>query len=1068
MSRMEKNDHDELWSQWRDHRIIQAAFQPIMSLRDGSILAYEGLSRPQLPGGQNVPVQDLINAAEKQGSLLLFDQIAFQCIVEAFCGSKVRDSSVLFINILPKSLLTPLPFLQILQQCQELKPFQIVLEISERETIPEGDHKLREYLTPFRDMGIRIALDDMGSGYSGLTRLIELQPDFAKIDLNLVRDVDKNPIKFALLESTARFAQQTAATSLIAEGIETHGELYTLKEIGIDFGQGYLLGKPAITFEFPLIPQELAQIRAPRPSVDYQLHTLLTTTQQLARGLAHGDGRYAYMLSLAKKLTGADEAALFRIDGDHLSYVESTARLTPHEQAFFRRTVFPQSPTLYRAFVTREPAIFQRPVQESRIWSDHFHLLSAIAVPICDHLGCWGLLHLGYHQADQIRPDLIPLVEGIAALFVLALGYTQKEEAFNDQALLGEPLFEAISTLADTANLEHLLAKTIAAALAVTGGHQGYIGILNETTLHCVLPDGQAFDICRRDLFDPTTDDGQGPVGQILQTRSLRIIPNILNEPSLNPWLEEMIAEGIQSAAGIPLISNDKLLGVLKVYHSQIGGFTPGRIRRLQALSHLATALIERSLNSLESNERARRYSLLAQSLVKVSYLHTSHHILELVVSTIQQYGPFPLVILVQPEGGLLVPAVVSAEGGGPAFVPFTLPRRDGHAVAQALDKGQAIYVNPESSRADFLNQFRKLSGFVSYAVIPVGLPEMAVIIFSRKDDDLKSAFSPIEVYTRAMGQALSKSHLQELMTEEQKHMDHMLAALKTLPAVDNTAQLWQRVGQILAEQVDAAGGWVVGHDRFPTPHAVFGMVPRRCDGILPLMYAESSPATLHETRIPLELREWGIRHVVGFALTYPELHQQGFFIVASRHAGGFTTSQMHRMEMLISAASSLYEILALRQQQHESAHTDPITRLPNNLGIEEYYTQMQELRHEEGAGCILIDIVGLGQVNRNLGEHVGTSRLTELAHFLDSAMNYEGCVGRYGHDDFILLYPDLNVQALKREIQYITSHAPIDVRWAALHIAHPREVPLQRVIRNLYHMLQEQGSGKLKSVSDR
>ena len=128
----------------------------------------------------------------------------------------------------------------------------------------------------------------------------------------------------------------------------------------------------------------------------------------------------------------------------------------------------------------------------------------------------------------------------------------------------------------------------------------------------------------------------------------------------------------------------------------------------------------------------------------------------------------------------------------------------------------------------------------------------------------------------------------------------------------------------------------------------------------------------------------------------------------------------------------------------------------------------MQELRHEEGAGCILIDIVGLGQVNRNLGEHVGTSRLTELAHFLDSAMNYEGCVGRYGHDDFILLYPDLNVQALKREIQYITSHAPIDVRWAALHIAHPREVPLQRVIRNLYHMLQEQGSGKLKSVSDR
>ncbi len=1054
----------DVWPRWIRERLLEAAFQPIVSLRDGYVLAFEGLSRPLLPWGEPVPVLDLITSAEQHDSLLTFDQLAFQGIIAAFCQSPVRDTSQLFINILPKSLLTPAPFLQALQE-SGLKAEQIVLEISERETIAEGDAKLREYLAPFRNMGIRIALDDMGSGYSGLTRLIELQPDFAKIDLTLVRDIDKNAIKFALLESTARFAKKTAATSLIAEGIETFAELYTLKEIGVEFGQGYLLGKPNQEFHASLNSSDFKTLVSSKPPVNYQLDTLLTTTRQMVRGLAQGEGVYNSLTSLAKKLTGADTAALFKLENTHFRYVASSQESPLPKSPMFHDMVIDQMSALYHAIVTREPAIFQqKSATDPHLWSEH--LASVIVAPICDNLGCWGVLHVGYHEPNQIRSDTIHLVESIAALFTLALGYSQKEEAVSEQDMLGEPLFEAISSLAESADLEHLLAKTTAAALAVTGGHEGWIGILHDYVLHCVRHDGKSFDVPRQDLFDPTSDDGRGPVGQVLQTRSARIIPNIMNDPSLAPWLSALTEAGIQSAAGIPLTSGSHLLGILKVYHSRIGGFTSGRVRRLYALSSLATALIERSLNALAFNERIRRQSLLAQSLSRMNYAKSQHEIFSLLTNTLIRYGPFPLALVLARDGGVFVP-VFPDNDEEESQMRLCLPYGDDHAVLKALRSDRSLYVVSGRYRQDALTHFSNRHEFQSYAVIPLGILDTAVVLFAHDTESLVPALPELESFTRAMGQALSKNVLESQIAQEQQQMDGMLSSIRNLAAVKNPRALWEHVTQVLVHQIGVEGGWLVNTKNFMVPALIFGQVPDYVSCLLQPGQQKHSPFMLGASEIPLSLREEGITRVLGFHFAFPEMDEEGFLLVLSRNPG-FSKHQQQLMQILVSFAESIYKRITMQRQHEGQAQTDILTHLPNQLGLEVFYRKLQHAAEGEHGevGCVLFDVVDLSQVNHNLGENVGTKQLVQLAHYLHNAVRHEGIAGRIGGDKFMVLYPQISLEALEEQIPELVDESPLGLRWVGIFVSRLRDVPFESVLKLADLTLHHKGSGCLEILA--
>jgi EAL domain-containing protein (putative c-di-GMP-specific phosphodiesterase class I) len=121
---------------------------------------------------------------------------------------------------------------------------ECVLEITER-TYAESPNRLRERLVELRKLGFRIAIDDMGTGYSALHVLADLQPDFIKLDKMLVRDLAAEPIKRNLVSAITGFAQ-TSKSVVIAEGVETEDEVAVLLDLGVELQQGFFFGYPEI------------------------------------------------------------------------------------------------------------------------------------------------------------------------------------------------------------------------------------------------------------------------------------------------------------------------------------------------------------------------------------------------------------------------------------------------------------------------------------------------------------------------------------------------------------------------------------------------------------------------------------------------------------------------------------------------------------------------------------------------------------------------------------------------------------------------------------------------------
>jgi len=121
------------------------------------------------------------------------------------------------------------------------KSRSIVLEITEHDQIDDYD-RLRQNLS---ELGapVRIAVDDAGAGFASLRHILELRPDFIKLDLGLVAGIDLDPVRQGLVAGLQHFAA-AAGASIIAEGIETIGERNAVSALGVDLGQGYLLGKP--------------------------------------------------------------------------------------------------------------------------------------------------------------------------------------------------------------------------------------------------------------------------------------------------------------------------------------------------------------------------------------------------------------------------------------------------------------------------------------------------------------------------------------------------------------------------------------------------------------------------------------------------------------------------------------------------------------------------------------------------------------------------------------------------------------------------------------------------------
>jgi len=218
------------------------AFQPIVDVNNGSIVSYEALVR-----GVNAEsakhVFDQISSSDKQ----YFDaELRLSAIRLA---AKLGISCNLNLNCLPSGVnienTSLLPMLGVLQQCH-LSPSLITIEITEQEIIHDYMNFI-EAINIYKRFGIKIAIDDFGSGYSGLSLLAEFQPDSIKLDMSLVRSIESRGPRQAIIRGIIRTCTDLGI-DVLAEGVETTAEYEWLHDEGVNLFQGYLFAKPEFEF----------------------------------------------------------------------------------------------------------------------------------------------------------------------------------------------------------------------------------------------------------------------------------------------------------------------------------------------------------------------------------------------------------------------------------------------------------------------------------------------------------------------------------------------------------------------------------------------------------------------------------------------------------------------------------------------------------------------------------------------------------------------------------------------------------------------------------------------------
>lgn len=216
------------------------AYQPIVHAASGAVFGYEALMRtdePRLPHPGAV-----LDAAERLGREKDIERAVRDKAPLAM--AQAPEGALLFINLLPGSLQddrlgTEVELLTSMSR-------RVVLEITERASlrrIPEVERKIAR----LRELGFRIAVDDLGAGYAGLSSFAALQPDIVKLDMSLIRDIDSSKLKSKLVGSMVNACHELGVT-VVAEGIETPAERDTCVALGCDLLQGYLLARPGRPF----------------------------------------------------------------------------------------------------------------------------------------------------------------------------------------------------------------------------------------------------------------------------------------------------------------------------------------------------------------------------------------------------------------------------------------------------------------------------------------------------------------------------------------------------------------------------------------------------------------------------------------------------------------------------------------------------------------------------------------------------------------------------------------------------------------------------------------------------
>ncbi|AWB10827.1 diguanylate cyclase/phosphodiesterase [Thermodesulfobium acidiphilum] len=225
-----------------ENKDFTTLFQPIFSLSNGIVVGYEALTR----GPENTIFynpEKLFESAKTENLLWEMELYTRLSAIEKFYSFK--SDKILFLNVDPDIIRDKKFTKGTTKHLFEniINTSNIVFEITEKTAIKDYV-EFKEIIQNYKTQGYKIAIDDVGSGHSGLTTISEVRPNYIKIDMFLIRDIDKNNFKKSIVKALVELANDLDL-KLIAEGIETLDELKTVIELGIPLAQGFLLGRPS-------------------------------------------------------------------------------------------------------------------------------------------------------------------------------------------------------------------------------------------------------------------------------------------------------------------------------------------------------------------------------------------------------------------------------------------------------------------------------------------------------------------------------------------------------------------------------------------------------------------------------------------------------------------------------------------------------------------------------------------------------------------------------------------------------------------------------------------------------
>ncbi|WP_286690941.1 EAL domain-containing protein [Aeromicrobium sp. REDSEA-S38_B2] len=228
------------------------AFQPIFDAEHGRVWGHEALVRG--PGGESaMSVLGQVNDRNRYR----FDQ---DCRVRAIeLAARLfpaEDDLRLSINFMPNAVYEPVACLRATLAAAARVGFplaSLVFELTEDERVDEPEH-LVAIVDEYRRQGFTMAVDDFGAGHAGLSRLVDLRPDLVKIDMHLVRGIDTDASRQAVVQAVVVMAS-TLDVVVLAEGVETEAEYATLLDLGVPLFQGYWFGRPTLEALSPVHPR---------------------------------------------------------------------------------------------------------------------------------------------------------------------------------------------------------------------------------------------------------------------------------------------------------------------------------------------------------------------------------------------------------------------------------------------------------------------------------------------------------------------------------------------------------------------------------------------------------------------------------------------------------------------------------------------------------------------------------------------------------------------------------------------------------------------------------------------